>query len=131
MSKKMTMPSSKPVAPDAPLVDQCAGLGLGLLGRRVRAAVLGVDDDLGAGPRLDLVDLRLGSDDRLGAEEAGLVVDGAVGLGWRERRPGRDPGRAVGARLGLLERAADDLASPTRTAESRSPPWSSGSMSLS
>ncbi len=108
------MPSSKPFAADAPLVDQGAGLGLGLLGRQVvRAAVLGVDDHLGARARLDRVDGRLGADDRLGAEEARLVVDGAVGLGIREGRPGRNSGRpltaAVGPRLGSLERALDDL----------------------
>ena len=120
--------------PDAPLVDQCAGLGLGLLGRQaVRAAVLRVDDDLGAGPRLDLVDRRLGRDDRLRAEDAGLVVDGAVGLGVRERRAGRGPGRAIRSPpASALERAADDLCECRRGPPRRaSPPWSSGSMSVS
>ena len=51
------------LAPDAPLVHQGARLRFGLVGRRVLAAVLGVDDDLGAGPRLDLVDDPLGVDD--------------------------------------------------------------------
>ena len=62
----MTIPSSKPGPPDAPLVDQRARLGLGLLGRRSNVPlVLRVDDDLGAGPRLDRVDGRLGIGDRV------------------------------------------------------------------
>ena len=51
--------------PDAPLVDQGARLGFGLLGRRVGPAVLGVDDDLGRRPGLDRIDRGLGLDDRL------------------------------------------------------------------
>ena len=51
------------LASDAPLIDQGARLHFRFVGRRVFAAVLGVDDDLRAGPRLDLIDDPLGVDD--------------------------------------------------------------------
>ena len=101
MSKKITRPSLKPARPMPHWsISSRAFASVSSVVGYV-AAVLGVDDDLGAGPRLDLVDLRLRSDDRLRAEDAGLVVDRAVDLGLRERRPGRDAGRAIGARLRL------------------------------
>ncbi len=46
--------------PDAPLVHEGLGVGVGLLGRDPVVDDLAVDDDLGAGPRLDRVDRRLG-----------------------------------------------------------------------
>ena len=100
MSKKMTRPSLKPGAPDAPLVHQRARLRLGLLGRRVLAAVLGVDDDLGAGPRLDGVDRRLRVGDRRRP----------TGCRRSRRRPGRSraPGRAGRAAARRRRRAAAD-----------------------
>ncbi len=82
-------PVVEPGPADAPLVHQRARLGLGLLGRRILAAVLGVDHDLGAGPRLDRVDRRLGLDDRVAGQDPGVVVDRPVDLGFRERRAGR------------------------------------------
>ena len=84
--------------PDAPLVHQGACLRLGLLGRRVFAAVLGVDDHLGAGPRFDGVDRRLGLGDRRGRQDAGVVVDRPAVDGVGEWRTGRRRGGGGGIR---------------------------------
>ena len=97
-------PVVEALATDAPLVHQGPRLRLGLLGRRKAATVLGVDDDLGARPRLDPVDRGLRGGDRLGRQDARVVVDGPVDLGswerwagrrrgWRRRRGGRTAGR--------------------------------------
>ena len=69
----MTSPSSMPGPPDAPLVHQRCGVGLGLVGRDVVAAErLRVDDDLGLGLRLDGVDDRLGLRPVVGVEDVGV-----------------------------------------------------------
>ncbi len=93
------------LASDAPLVHQGTRLGVGLVGRRVFAAVLGVDDDLRAGPRLDRVDRLFRRGDGRRRQDAGVVVDRAVDLGLREGRAGWRR-RADGA--GHQEREADD-----------------------
>ena len=64
MSKKIARPSSKPGAADVPLVDQGRSREASIVGRRVVAAVLRVDHDFRAGPRLDRMDRRLGRGDR-------------------------------------------------------------------
>ena len=64
-------------SPDAPLVHQGGGVGLGFLGRDVVAPEgLGVDDDLGLGLRLDRVDDLLGLALGRRREDLGVVVDG-------------------------------------------------------
>ena len=75
----------------------------------VVAGELRVDDDLGAGPRLDAVDDRLGPDDRIGRQDAGEVVDRAVVLRVREGRPRRRFDRRRAWTAGPLERRLDDL----------------------
>jgi hypothetical protein len=110
-------PVVEALAPDAPLVHQRPRLRLGLLGGREAAAVLGVDDDLGAGPRLDAVDRGFGLDDRVRREDAREVVDGAVRLGLGEGRPGWHPGRAgriaAGRRVRGVQRPVDHRARAT------------------
>ena len=49
-------PVVEALATDAPLVHQRPGVRLGELGRVALGLELGVDDDLGAGPRLDRLD---------------------------------------------------------------------------
>ena len=93
------------LAADVPLVHERPRPRLGLIRARRAAQQLAEDHDLCAGPRLDPVDDRFGVDDRVGREEAGIVVDGPVGLRVREGRPGwrgvlgrRLAGSRVGAR---------------------------------
>ena len=85
------------LAADVPLVHERARPRLGLRLARRAAQQLAEDHDLGAGPRLDPVDDRLGVHDRVRREEAGVVVDRPVGLRVRERRTGRR--RVLGRRL--------------------------------
>ena len=82
--------------PDAPLVHQRPGVGVGLLGRPAVLDGLGVDHDLGAGPLLDLADRLRDAIDRVRAEDAGGVVDADAVLrlgegrsrGERRQQPG-------------------------------------------
>ncbi len=92
---------------DAPLVHQRLSVAVGLVGRDPVVADLAVDDDLGTGPGFDRVDRRLGVRDRLLREHAGLVVDRAVGLGVRERRPGGDAVRGGLARAAAATNRSD------------------------
>ena len=81
-------PVVEALAPDTPLVAERLTVGGGDIGVGAWLG-LGVDDDLGAGPRLDGLDQagRLGLG-RVG-EDAGLVVDHDPGHGIREWRSGR------------------------------------------
>ena len=71
----MTIPSSKPFRPMPHWSISAAASALGQLGRVAVRLDLGVDDDLGAGPRLDLAADPLGVGDRLGRQHPRRVVD--------------------------------------------------------
>ena len=105
--------------PDAPLVHQRGGVGLGFGGRDVVATEgLGVDDDLGLGLGLDRVDDLLGLTLGRRRQDLGVVVDGLVvdRLGeWRSRGRGvtaterpRRPGRRRGRRARGRRRGGQD-----------------------
>ncbi len=74
---------------DAPLVHQGPRVGLGLVRRPAVLDVLGVDDHLGPGPRLDPIDELLGLLLGGGGQDVRRVVDANAVLGRRERGPGR------------------------------------------
>ena len=76
--------------PDAPLVHQRVGVGLGLrCGDVIAPGGLRVDRDLGLRLGLDGVDDPLGLGDRRLPEDAGVVVDGLAVDRIRVRRPDR------------------------------------------
>ena len=84
--------------PDAPLVHERDRVRLRLVRRDARWHELRVDDDLGAGPALDLVDRLLELLDRRVAEHARLVVHRLVVDRLGERRPGRRDRQRTGSR---------------------------------
>ena len=83
----------EPAPSDAPLVDERAGAGIGLLGRDAVVDELRVDDDLGRRALLDRVDRRLGVLDARRGQDAGVVVDGLPLDGIREWRASGRRGR--------------------------------------
>jgi hypothetical protein len=81
------------LATDAPLVHECQGVGVGLVGRVAVALDLRVYGDLGARPSFDRLDRRLGISDGPGREDPGVVVHALpadrIGVGRARRRRGR------------------------------------------
>ena len=88
-----TSPSSKPRRPTPHWSISACASASAALSVDERPDDLGVDDDLGAGPVADRLDLRLDLRDRVGPEDAGLVVDVLAGDRVRERRSGRPDDR--------------------------------------
>ena len=97
-------------ATDAPLIHQRGGL-VQVLVLADAGIDLGVDDDLGAGRRLHRVDPLLELGDDLGAQDAGLVVHGAVvhRIGERGTRRQRRGGRQDQEHERARERASPSV----------------------
>ena len=108
MSKKMTIPSLKPFAPDTPLVDERAGLDSVSSVVRPYVTALRVHHDLGARPCLDRVDGRFGLDDRLGRQDPRRSRRPRGRSRVRERRTRRRASRRARiARAGVAAAVAD------------------------
>ncbi len=126
-------PVVEALAPDAPLVDQGNRVLLGQLGRVALGLDLGVDDDLGTRPRLDVAADLLGPRDRGRRQDARRVVDALTGHGLWIWRPGRGGtggeehhGDQPGDRGQRSDPDAAQLHRPHRTCHERPRPGADG-----